>query len=602
MRQSAASIITGNTIQASDFNNEYNLIASFADGGTGHDHSGGTGLGPKLSLTAAVTGILPTTNGGTGVANNVASTLTITGAYSLGLTLSGNTSVTLPTSGTLVTTANNLSVFAATSSAQLASIISDETGSGALVFGTSPTISGATLTTPSLGVATATSINKVAFTAPATSATITVPDGTTATFQGPDTYVGRATTDTLTNKTLTSPTLTTPNLGVATATSINKVAFTAPATNATLTIAEGKTLTASNTLTFTGTDASSIAFGTGGTVVYTGVTSLGSLTSAAALATVGTITSGTWSATAIAVNKGGTGLGTLPLNNVILGNGTSTPLFVAPGTSGNVLTSDGTTWNSTAASIPATTVSYGSINGCLISSIAGNSTTASFSIGTGQVADSSNTVYITSIGYSWAAANGNAINGTDAAAATLANSTTYHVFICKGGSGIGSFVSASLTPTFPTGYATYSRRIGSFNTTVAGAPIAYTSIEINGGGTLNYLTTQILDITVATLSTTRTAYSLTVPSGVKVQPIFRTNISANTVIITSGDEVDIAPSALAANWTTLPGYDLIGNFENSLISTGPWTTNTSGQINMRASASSTGVYLVTRGFIDFRRG
>lgn len=66
----------------------------------------------------------------------------------------------------------------------------------------------------------------------------------------------------------TSPTLTTPTIGVATATSINKVAITAPATSATLTIADGKTLTASNTLTFTGTDGSSVAFGTGGTVAY----------------------------------------------------------------------------------------------------------------------------------------------------------------------------------------------------------------------------------------------------------------------------------------------------------------------------------------------
>lgn len=66
-----------------------------------------------------------------------------------------------------------------------------------------------------------------------------------------------------------SPSLTTPTLGVASATSINKLAITAPATSATLTIADGKTLTASNTLTFTGTDSSSVAFGTGGTVAYT---------------------------------------------------------------------------------------------------------------------------------------------------------------------------------------------------------------------------------------------------------------------------------------------------------------------------------------------
>ena len=50
----------------------------------------------------------------------------------------------------------------------------------------------------------------------------------------------------------------------------------------------------------------------------------------------------------LGVANGGTGLGTLTANNVILGNGTSTPSFVAPGSSGNLLTSDGTTWQSTA--------------------------------------------------------------------------------------------------------------------------------------------------------------------------------------------------------------------------------------------------------------
>jgi hypothetical protein len=53
-------------------------------------------------------------------------------------------------------------------------------------------------------------------------------------------------------------------------------------------------------------------------------------------------------ATAITVAQGGTGLATLTANNVILGNGTSTPGFVAPSTSGNVLTSNGTTWTSAA--------------------------------------------------------------------------------------------------------------------------------------------------------------------------------------------------------------------------------------------------------------
>ena len=61
-------------------------------------------------------------------------------------------------------------------------------------------------------------------------------------------------------QTLSNKTLSTPVLGVASATSINKVALTAPATSSTLTIADGKTLTASNTLTLAGTDATTMTF------------------------------------------------------------------------------------------------------------------------------------------------------------------------------------------------------------------------------------------------------------------------------------------------------------------------------------------------------
>ena len=69
----------------------------------------------------------------------------------------------------------------------------------------------------------------------------------------------------------TSPSLTTPNIGDAIADSINNVVITATASTTTLTIADGKTFTVSNTLTFTGTDNSSVAFGAGGTVAYVGL-------------------------------------------------------------------------------------------------------------------------------------------------------------------------------------------------------------------------------------------------------------------------------------------------------------------------------------------
>ena len=53
------------------------------------------------------------------------------------------------------------------------------------------------------------------------------------------------------------------------------------------------------------------------------------------------------------VALGGTGLTTITANSVLLGNGTLAPTVVAPGTSGNILTSNGTTWTSAPSSAPS---------------------------------------------------------------------------------------------------------------------------------------------------------------------------------------------------------------------------------------------------------
>lgn len=96
-------------------------------------------------------------------------------------TLSGNTtagtinSTTIPTSATLTKTSDNLSVFAATTSAQLAGVISDETGSGSLVFGTSPTVATPTLT---LSTTTSTTAGRIAW--DNTNSQIVIGNGTVA--------------------------------------------------------------------------------------------------------------------------------------------------------------------------------------------------------------------------------------------------------------------------------------------------------------------------------------------------------------------------------------------------------------------------------------
>ena len=60
------------------------------------------------------------------------------------------------------------------------------------------------------------------------------------------------------------------------------------------------------------------------------------------------ITSLTGLTTPLTVTQGGIGAATLTANAVVLGNGTSAVTTVAPSTSGNVLTSNGTTWTSVA--------------------------------------------------------------------------------------------------------------------------------------------------------------------------------------------------------------------------------------------------------------
>lgn len=60
--------------------------------------------GGTVKLLAA--NITPPANGGTGVANGTNNTITFTGNFTLGLTLTGNTSVTLPTSGAIATKGN----------------------------------------------------------------------------------------------------------------------------------------------------------------------------------------------------------------------------------------------------------------------------------------------------------------------------------------------------------------------------------------------------------------------------------------------------------------------------------------------------------------
>ena len=155
-------------------------------------------------------------------------------------------------------------------------------------------------------------------------------------------------------------------LGDTTVISINKITITQPASGATLTIEEGFTLTASNNADVSGTNTgdnavnseydgklSGITMANLSTGILLNTTGTGepSIAVAADFPTLDQNTEGTAAGLSVTliVEQGGTGLTTLTENNVILGNGINPVTFVAPGTKGFVLTSDGTTWTSAAS-------------------------------------------------------------------------------------------------------------------------------------------------------------------------------------------------------------------------------------------------------------
>lgn len=324
-----------------------------------------------------------------------ANSLTTSGNFALTLTQIGATNVTLPTTGTLATT-GNLAQFAATSSAQLAGVISDETGSGSLVFGTSPSLTTPTLTTPTLSDATLNGNTSI---------------GGNMTVTGNLTINGTTTT-------INSTTLTVDDKNIELGSVISPTDITADGGGITLKGTTDKTFNwVSATNAWTSSEDLNLLSGKSyeiNAITVLSSTALGSGVISSNLTSVGTITTGTWDATTIAVNRGGTGQTTYTdgqlligrtstgsltkatlssANNVTITNGAGTITISAnPNLSYTSSSATGTvdiSGNGTSATIPAANSSIAGLMSTDAQSISGvktfNSNTASTSKTTGAV-------------------------------------------------------------------------------------------------------------------------------------------------------------------------------------------------------------------------
>jgi hypothetical protein len=340
----------------------------------------------------------------------------------------------------------------------------------------------------------------------------------------------------------TSPTLATPTLGIATATSINKVTITAPATAATLTLANNSSLTTSG------------AFAT--TLTSTAATSLVLPTSGYLVATAGVITGtpgntnflrgdGAWS---VAVQSLGLTF-SVGAGNILSNSGTASPITTTgtytlsvAGTSGGIpYFSASNAWN-TSALLAANSFVVGGGAGAAPATIL---------TGTGVVNAHSTAVNTTvSNSTTWSSGGTTATNTFVVASAT--------------GLAVGQYVSGTglAAGTYVTNIASTTITVSNNFTVQAAGTYTFTGYGLvtqNATLTSNYLVagggsgTGISTITTGTGVVTALGYQTNIANGIVTQPA---TLTLNAVLLGGGSGTGIKSTATGTGVVTALGINL----------------------------------------------
>ena len=369
-----------------------------------------TALGSGISVTATtnanLTGVITSVGNATSIASQtgtgtkfVMDTSPTLVTPVLGTPSSGDlTNCTFPTlnqntTGNASTVTTNANLTGPITSSGNATSIASQTGTGTkFVMDTSPTLITPVLGTPTSGTLTNCTFPTLNQNTTGSAATVT----TNADLTGVITSTGNATviaSQTGTGSKFvvdTSPTLVTPTIGAATATSLNKITVTAPATGATLTIADGATLTASATASVSGTNTGDNAANTIYSSLVSNATHTGDATGDTALTVVainGVVMSGL--ATGLLKNTTSTGapsIATAGTDYVVPSGALGTP------SSGTLTNCTFPTLNQSTTGNAATVTTNADLTGVITST--GNATVIASQTGTGSkfVVDTSPTL------------------------------------------------------------------------------------------------------------------------------------------------------------------------------------------------------------------